>query len=445
MKTKIKSSLLLGILTLGTIIGFLALSVGIASATEIITVEPSGGDDTANIQAAFNAAGPGDTVQLTAGQFYTNEIFVTDFVGTFKGAGKGATKIDVLRGLDESLEGVSIDYLTKSTHLFTFFGGDVHISDLIFDITPYEPANVWGPDPPGDPPVVWYDLLSVILITGDLNSRIENIKFTGHEGTAVYDDPEHPLFSEKTYNVRVGVEYGGGPPTTGSHIITDCEFNSLWLGITAWGLMNCELSIMSNSIQGGAIGIINVANINSKFKISGNEIEANFKASIWVMKFIPSPCQWLITRNTLRPSIWADGIMLEDYTGSGAFEAVVSHNKITLDDTIWGGIWTLMLQDAYISNNIIRGTGAYGIECDFSINNLLLGNNVQNVDAFWFPIILYKSSNCVIVGGSTKTSVADFAGSNNIIVGMNNMQGNSPGQEIQEAMELKRELIQSFY
>lgn len=158
-----------------------------------------------------------------------------------------------------------------------------------------------------------------------------------------------------------------------------------------------------------------------------------------------SPSQWLITHNTIRVlSVQSDGIALSDYSGSGALEAVVSHNKIILDGANWGGIFTFGLQDAFISNNIIRGTGAYGIECDFTSNSLLLGNNVQNVDAFWFPIFLYGSSDCVIVGGSTKTTVGDFAGYNNIIVGMNNMQGNSPGQEIQEAMEQKRELIQSF-
>ena len=49
------------------------------------------------IQAAFNAAvkaGPGSTVQLSAGHFYTNTIFVQNFNGTFKGAGQGKTFID---------------------------------------------------------------------------------------------------------------------------------------------------------------------------------------------------------------------------------------------------------------------------------------------------------------------------------------------------------------
>lgn len=367
---KTKSGLLIGILTLGTILGLFALTVGITRASTIITVYPSGGDDTTNIQAAFDVAGPGDTVQLAAGQFYTNEIYVVDFDGTFKGAGKDLTKIDVLRGLDPTLPGV---YGPMATHLFSFEGGNVHISDLSFEITPYEPAEPWGPPPPDG---WWYDLLSVILITGDINSLIENIKFTGHEGTALYD-PWHPLYSVKSYNTRVGVEYGGGLTTTGSHVISNCDFNSLWLGVTAWGLMNCELTITSNSIKGGAIGIINAENVNSKFEISYNDIETNAYAGIWAMQFAPSPCQWLITRNTVRPSLFADGIALADYTGSGSLEAVVSYNNIVCD-TFWGGIWTYGLQDAYIGKNLIHGTGDYGIGCAFTDNSMIHSNTISN-------------------------------------------------------------------
>jgi hypothetical protein len=441
IKMKTKSRLLFGILTLAIIIGsFTLIIVAVRADAPTFVVSPSGGDDTANIKDAFDAAiaaGPGSTVQLTSGKFYMNEILVENFCGTFKGVGKKLTKIDVLRGLDPGAPGV---FGPMGTHIFTFLGGDVHISDLTFDITPYEPAEPWGPPP--EYGGWWYDLLSPILITGDINSRIENIRFTGHEGTALYD-PWHPLYTVKSYNVRVGVEYGGGLTTTGRHLITNCEFNSLGLGLTAYGLLNCELKIKSNSIKGGAIGIINADNSYSKFEISRNDIEANAYAGIWVMQFAPRPCQWLITHNTLKPTIMADGICLADFTGSGSLEAVVSHNKI-LCDTFWGGIWTTMVQNAFISNNIIRGAADYGIVCYKGFNHLLLGNNVQNLDVTWAHIVLLWASECIIVGGSTKTNVLDIGGYNNIIVGMNNMQGNAPGPEIQEAMEQKRELVKSL-
>lgn len=396
MKIKTKSSLLIGILTLGIFLGFFALTVGMTRANDITIVYPTGVDDTADIQSALNAAGPGDTVQLAAGQFYTNEILVEDFCGTFKGTGEG-TKIDVLRGLNPSLPGVSIDYLTYSTHLFTFFGGDVHILDLTFDITPYEPAEVWGPNNPPD----WYDLLAVILITGDINSQIENVKFTGHEGTALYPGPFHPMFSVKSYNVRIGVEYGGGIPTTGRHIIRDCDFDSLWLGITAWGLMNCELTITSNSIKGGAIGIINAENTNSEIEISGNEIEADFLAGIWVMQFAPLPCRWLISGNTITPSIFADGILLEDYTGAGALKATVRNNEILLDYT-FGGIWTYGVKRAYIYSNRISGIGGYGIGLAFTDKCLILSNRISNYGNN--GIALLESNNNLILGNYLKNN-----------------------------------------
>ncbi|MFX1589331.1 MAG: hypothetical protein ACFFC1_14350 [Promethearchaeota archaeon] len=83
MKIKTKSNILIVILSLATIMGFLTLIVGTAYADDnespIFIISPSGRDDTANIQAAFDAAiaaGLGSTVQLTSGQFYTNNIFV---------------------------------------------------------------------------------------------------------------------------------------------------------------------------------------------------------------------------------------------------------------------------------------------------------------------------------------------------------------------------------
>ncbi|MFX0076531.1 MAG: right-handed parallel beta-helix repeat-containing protein [Candidatus Hermodarchaeota archaeon] len=435
MKTKTKSSILLSILLLGTAIGFLALTVGIVYANETITVSPSGGDDTANLQAAFDAAiaaGPGSTVQLTEGQFYSNEVFIYNFYGTFKGMGKD-TVIDVLRGFDPGAPGVA-GLGGEPPHIFNFIGGDVYITDMSFDITPFETAEPWD--------VGFTDLLSPILIAGEINSRVENVKVTGHDGTAGYPD-WHPLFGVKAYNVRAGVILGSALSSCiGTHTITNCEFDSLWLGISAYMWMSSEIKIKHNTIKGGAIGIINADNINSNFEISHNYIEANAYAGIWVMQFAPFACQWLIRHNTIKPTILADGISLQDFT-AGSLKGVVSHNKIELD-TFWGGIWTSDVSNAFISNNIVRGTGDYGIVCAFANNNMLLGNNVQNVDASWASIVLLYSSECVVVGGSTKKNVLDIAGFNNIIVGMNNMQSNSPGPEIQEAMELKRELIRCF-
>jgi parallel beta-helix repeat protein len=397
MKMKTKSSLLLGILALAMISGIFAVVVIPVSAyPHTFTVSPSGGDDTLAIQKAFDdaiAAGSGSTVKLEAGQFYTNEILVENFYGRFKGAGKDATKIDVLRGLDPGLPGV-LGFDGSPPHIFSFIGGNVRILDLCFEITPFMPAEEWIQDD-----VSYYDVLSPILIGGEIISRIENIRFVGHEGTSTYE-PYHPLYMAKGYNVRAGVILGlFGALNTGRHVIKNCEFDSLWLGISAYQWLNSKVKIKSNSITGGAIGIINAENSETDFDISGNYIESNDWAPIWVLKLIPSPCKWRITGNTLKPSVLADGILFWDYSGSGALEAVVSHNKIYFDVPLgYGGIWTSFVQDASIYGNIIHGTGGYGIGGAFTNDCLILGNSISNSE--FNGMYFYQSSSNFILGNT---------------------------------------------
>jgi len=74
---------------------------------------------------------------------------------------------------------------------------------------------------------------------------------------------------------------------------------------------------------------------------------------------------------------------------------------------------------------------------------MLLGNNVKNFTAGAAPILLADgTSRCTVVGGNNKTNVLD-AGTDNILVGVNNMFGNDPGQEIKEAMKRKLEILKS--
>ena len=56
----------------------------------VFTVLPTGTDDTANLQCAFDAAvaaGDGAEVRLVAADYHTAQIVVYDFLGKFSGAG----------------------------------------------------------------------------------------------------------------------------------------------------------------------------------------------------------------------------------------------------------------------------------------------------------------------------------------------------------------------
>jgi hypothetical protein len=107
---------------------------------KVFTVYPSGGDDTANIQKAFDkavAAGPGSTVKLAAGNFRTRFIEVWNFDGTFKGAGQNATVIDTFA--DQDCQAV-VDN-NRWPALFRFFRGYVRVLDMAFHITPAMPCK----------------------------------------------------------------------------------------------------------------------------------------------------------------------------------------------------------------------------------------------------------------------------------------------------------------
>ncbi len=114
------------------------------ASAKTVFVTPTGGNDTHNIQAAFNAAvkaGPGSTVQLSAGHFYTSNIVVKNFKGCFRGAGEHKTFIDSLRGLNPSLPPVANNGLDPT--LFFFSGGNISVCAMSFDITAASPAEPW--------------------------------------------------------------------------------------------------------------------------------------------------------------------------------------------------------------------------------------------------------------------------------------------------------------
>jgi parallel beta-helix repeat protein len=93
-----------------------------------------------------------------------------------------------------------------------------------------------------------------------------------------------------------------------------------------------------------------------------------------------------------------------------------------------------------VSNNRVSVTGQFGIDTYMGSGCVLLGNNVADTNAAVAPIGLLWSNGCTVVGGNNEANVLDL-GSDNTLVGVNNMQGNPPGPAIKEAIESKLELL----
>ena len=145
----------------------LALSSGVHHHT--IMVLPNGVDDTSDIQAAFNSCvgyGPGCTVQLVKGTYYTSQIVVTGFQGSFVGAGQGSTMI---LG-NPSLASPTADPFWSALPgpgnpwpaMFTFVNGAFSISAMTISDTNYYPTLGWDWPGFGTVTALW----SWVLITG---------------------------------------------------------------------------------------------------------------------------------------------------------------------------------------------------------------------------------------------------------------------------------------
>jgi len=456
------------------------------------TVSPSGGDDTRNVQYAFNqavSAGTGSTVELTVGQFYCNNIVVTGFDGTFRGAGKGVTRVDTLRGLDPNAPPLSNPIDLPS--LFAFVGGNVRISDMTLEITSYWTTVTYGKQAFG---MALYLTDAMVRIDGrNANSLVERVQFIGHEG-AGYSNPD--LVPDNCHvGIRIsdlcdfkstwGFHVG---PTTGTHIVKQCEFTRFTEAIAIFGLsngraligggagdantfMDSYASVMTRNIEGSAVEIsYNFMGGSRGCQIfCYNDIRPQEKAM--PIDLITSPSQVLISHNTMDfhggwgEMILSDAIVLDDDGPSyGAFlkkeaawslKAVISNNKIRLDYLV-GGIYGFGIQDAVVTGNEVSGRGLAGIYIapgpygyygwlETCSHWTLSGNNFENLDAEVAQVWLGPfSDHCTVVGGC-KNMVWD-QGTDNLLVGVNNMGSDvSVGESISDAMEKKHDLMKSMW
>ncbi len=424
-----------------------------ASVPKVFTVAPSGGDDTGNIRSAFEAcvaAGPRCTVRLSAGRFYSNNIFVQNFNGYFRGAGRSATVIDTLRGLDPSLPGLALTQSNPSDpstlypylFFFGFEGGDVTISDLSFDITAAHPAETWIVED-----FASNDVRNIVRITGNADSAFERVGFTGHEG--IWDPFYGMSFNVGTAITIAGREHLNHPggstlfiePTSGAHTISGCTFDYVEWGVLTGSLTGGKLTVGGTpdetNVFDTPVAALFASDVRgSDVVFSYNDVRSEFMAGAWVLQgfsdvsFDPSlpalSARVFIGHNHIQASGTSDGVALWDFgplVGAGkTMDAVVADNSIILDNSQYGGVGMLFAQDTVVLGNRISGTGLAGIYMGVSgdtvTGSLLVGNDVQRVEALVAPIWLGPgTSGCIVIGHYTADDVLD-EGTGNILLGV---------------------------
>lgn len=346
-----------------------------------ITVSPTGVDDTANLQCAFDTAvatGPGTNVRLVSGIYHTAQIVVYGFSGQFTGAGADETEIFNLPTL----------YVTPINHelsppsaenpwpmLFTFWDGNFLISDLAIHIVGEAPTTVWaflGSDP------VFTILHAVVGIGGtETHAEVSHVLVSGE---ATDDWP----YGYNSINGIFYVGIGGSLPwlpISGSYNLHHSTFRSIASGSPVMNLDGATVVVSQNEYEDAIWGMEAVDFVNSSLEFSHNNVTA--------------------------------------------VVGLQSYNWGILEDT--GSTFV-------INNNLLRGEYGIAIDQTFGEGNqcLILGNNARHTTEI--GILLGSGIHgCTVVGGGNKTNVLDL-GTDNVLVGVNNM-GTGVGPTISHFMQ----------
>ena len=436
-------------------------------------VHPSGGNDTAHIQKAFAravAAGPGSVVQLTAGHFYTDAIYVKNFHGYFTGAGQGKTFIDTLRGIDPNaapLCSVTVDnhgkFVVSWPALFCFEGGTVHVSDMTAAISDPAPAaqwNAWGAETTA--------LGDVFEATGTHAVAFSRLTFDTPPNSG--DDGGYDVDCDIQVTGHQHLDANGNPTnlgtTGGSVSITGCTFLGN-IGAFVSGLTHGRLMLTGNSFNDGFIGFNGAEESASQIVIAHNRMDVGWCA-LWLgqggfasdqagapLPAPPAP-RYLIADNDLACANY--GVALADWydylTGTEDLAAIVCENRLDLgsaDSPAGSGILQLGTQGIRCWHNSFSGYAATGITLgDDQLPDgsyfresgwRIVGNDFRKLTASTASVYLGQgTTRCLVVGGAPPTTVLNN-GTDNTLINVTPVTASAPALSMRAGFGSKVGLV----
>lgn len=430
----------LAVLLLGA---FLTVSACAVAGQSVVNVAPPDGtDDTVSIQSALNACvaqGPGCTVQLQAGKYFTRQLVTYNFHGTFKGMGIDSTTIEALHPLLLNVPDLSVGECTPNTTtclwptLIMFVEGNIHVSDFSIRITA----------PPGTATT------GLSLFGFELTDLIDALRFMGRNPTyAVVDrisveglPDDSPTSSG--FNLVNGVSFVGEFPRalspfdyyflSGSLTVRNSSFKSMddGVGVGAF-LTSSQITIGGSSSTGNSFdnvfgGLDMESAENSDFEISYN-VSSGIFAGMWVIPwissvFIPSsPSRYAIHDNKfIGTGQGAEGFYFMNEPGHPWIHAAAWNNIVELQGPLSEGIGTFNTSATAILNNSVTGTdGLDAVGLHNSTLSTVIHNNVSGftVDSSvgLAQIFLDSSSTNDLVVCSNPSDTVLNSGTNNLVI-----------------------------
>jgi Right handed beta helix region len=395
----------------------------------VFKVLPTGTNDTANLQAALDAAvqaGPGSTVQLVKGTYYIDKgLAVANFDGTFAGAGKDKTYIQNLGKFSSPYE----NFLSFSLEGQNVRPCLVKLSDLTFRaIGANEPdLNFWMTDTEGNPiPMNGYGILGLTGdLAGNLNASVVRVGFEGQTG-----DQYVPWGCN--IHDTAGFSSADWGPLGGNCLFQDCTLKNALGGIFTLSLQDGHFKVEGCTFDDvmSPIGAINLSG-NTAAEILCNRIQMgpNWAPAVWMESEMPgSNVTVRISHNEISVASYMDGIRIEDFGSQlQAGAPTIKHTVISDNDIRLNGIWNGAIGGAFasnvtVANNTISGHGRLGIytgntesmwwglamagpQYDFLADNftppasnwVIVGNNLKHADTYYAPILLGPNTSHFLV------------------------------------------------
>lgn len=376
-----------------------------ASGGPVFLVEPSGGDDTVNLLAAFDlakAAGPGATVQLAPGEFTVQMMLIENFDGYFKGSGEAETIIGTFADQDCQSQVDAGEY----PGLITFRGGYPRISDMTVHIQPMPclPFHV----PAGGEDFIVTFMIGIkvspgpfepetdcfTLATDPLSAAVERVTISGRGD-----------WGDEWYHMWIGLSVSGSISTQdlwaidcpyhatfakGDFLIRHVTIKDSWFGILVSNTAESNVTLDSNQVWWTDVGYWIRDSSGNNVEFAFNQAVTGLGVNIYngqqgPVPYISLPSHYNIHHNDTCGG--GDCIYLHDYNNTdGNYEkqgptifANYHHNELHMNWEYAWGIWGEFLESVSIHQNVFEGETP-GIPMVFGLGGETRNGNIFNND-----------------------------------------------------------------
>ncbi len=411
------------------------------AADRTFTVLPTGGDDTGNIQAAFDAcaaSGERCTVQLGTGTFHTAQVVVRGFHGTFRGMGEPWTVLEALPDLP-----VVFDFLRLPSRenpypmLFVFIEGTFAISDMTISEPWPEPLVEWLPC--ADCPTM-HAMHSVVTATGgDVEVTVRHVTLVGAPGDCPWNglNTINGIIAMALLMAPGGSDITDILPVHPTFLATDNAFYTVGSPLGFENTVGARVSARDNVFDTTdyPFGFIDAA--DGVFEFSHNVARNVFLGAAvqaWqgmntFFELFPFgvPSRLIVTDNDLQVTNIAQGVLLLDYGEFSGYartlDAVITGNIIRTDETSLEGVLGVFQRSTLVAGNEIVGPGPVGVRL-YGSHGAIVGNAIRGGG---IGVLVQGSTGVRVDGNEVRDSgllgIALVDGSSDVFVAGNVVKG----------------------